>query len=132
MYVLLKTHKFETAEITSDSDFLSVCKVRPIISCCGYPTVKMAWLATTILGPLLNVVPSHLQNIGAHLYLKLLADLPTYRLKGLQFCSADVASLYTNIDIFGCIGDIISLATEHQDMLNLYGLHLEEIHQILE
>ena len=79
MYVLLKTHKFETAEITSESDILSVCKVRPIVSCCGSPTEKMAWLATTILSPLLNTVPSHLQNIGAHL--KLLADLPTDRLK---------------------------------------------------
>ena len=130
MYVLLKTHKSETAEITSESDILSFCKVRPIVSCCGSPTEKMAWLATTILSPLLNTVPSHLQNIGAHL--KLLADLPTDRLKGLQFCSADVSSLYTNIDIFGCIGDIISLATEHRDMLNLYGLQLVDIHQILE
>ena len=105
-------------------------KYAPFVSCCGSPTEKMAWLATTILSPLLNTVPCHLQNIGAHL--KLLADLPTDRLKGLQFCSADVSSLYTNIDIFGCIGDIISLATEHRDMLNLYGLQLVDIHQILE
>ena len=130
LYVLLKTHKFETAEITSDSDILGTCKVRPIVSCCGSPTEKIAWLVTTILSPLLNEVPSHLQDIGAHL--KLLTDLPLNKLRGLQFCSADATSLYTNININGCIEDIISFATEHQDKLQLYGLQLVDLHQMLE
>ena len=130
MYVLLKTHKFDVREITSTSNIREVCKVRPIVSCCGSPTEKLAWILTSILSPLLSVIPSHLQNITQHL--QQLAELTPNQLKGYKFCCADVTSLYTNIDIVGCINDIIELAEEHIGLLNLYGLKLVDIHQMLE
>ena len=41
-------------------------------------------------------------------------------------------SLYTNIDIDSCITDIIGLAAEHIDHLDLRGLTLTEVHLMLE
>ena len=130
MYVQIKTHKFDVGEITPTSDLKNICKVRPIVSCCGSPTEKMAWIVTTVLSPLLDVIPSHLKNICSHL--KILAELTPQQLKGWKFCCADVSSLYTNINILGCIDDIMTLATENKDILHLYGLQLVDIHQMLE
>ena len=48
MYTLVKTHKFPP-----DTDYsrinLEDMKVRPIVSCCGSPTEKLAWLVTDII-----------------------------------------------------------------------------------
>ena len=40
--------------------------------------------------------------------------------------------LYTNINIFGCVEDVIALAAEHIDDLELYGLNLMDVHEMLE
>ena len=40
--------------------------------------------------------------------------------------------LYTNINIVGCIDDIIEMAEEHISLLDLYGLQLVDVHQMLE
>ena len=130
MYVLIKTHKFDVNHITSPADVSSMVKVRPIVSCSGSPTEKLAWLCTTILSPLLDHVPCHLQNI--HKHLELLSTLSSEQLKGRQFCSGDVSALYTNIDIRGCIESVIEMAAEHVGSLDLLGLTLVEVHQILE
>ena len=54
------------------------------------------------------------------------------QLTGLSFFSADVTALYTNIDINGCIQDIITLTEEHWEDLDTWGLTLTHIHQILD
>jgi len=101
MYILLKTHKFDASSISVDTDITQTCKVRPIVSCCGSPTEKLAWICTQILSPLLKFVPSHLKD--THTHLEQLSSLTQEQLKGLKFCTADVTSLYTNINILGCV-----------------------------
>ena len=130
LYVLIKTHKFDVANITEDTDLSSLCKVRPIVSCCGSPTEKLAWLCTKILSPLLEYIPSHLRDIHSHL--DRLNQLSPEELQGKAFCSADVTSLYTNINIQGCIEDVIALADEHQESLDFFGLQLVDVHEMLE
>ena len=58
MYVLVKTHKFSTEHLATREDILDICKLRPIISCCGSPTEKLSWICTTILSPLLKLRPN--------------------------------------------------------------------------
>ena len=130
MYVLLKTHKFQVSDINSDDDIMEKCKVRPIVSCCGSPTERLAWICTHILSPILQQIPCHLQNI--HQHLEDLAKLTPTELKGWKFCTADVTSLYTNIDIQGCVENVMEMAAEHQDKLTLCGLQLRDVHEMLE
>ena len=130
MYVFVKTHKFDVNEIFSLSDIVDKCKVRPIICCCSSPTEKLAWLCTYILTPLLDVVPCHLKSIYDHL--ERLSQLTPQQIAGRKFCSGDISSLYTNINIQSCIDDVISLASEYQQSLCLYGLKLSDIQEMLE
>lgn len=130
MYVLLKTHKFDATTITEETDLKQLCKVRHIVSCCGSPTENLAWLCTKILSPLRQFVPSHLNNIHGHL--DTLSRLSEEDLRGLSFCTADVCSLYTNIDIQACVDDVMDLAAEHADELPMFGLQLVDVHEILE
>ena len=88
MYVLLKTHKFQVKDISSINDIFEKCKVRPIVSCCGSPCEKLAWLCRHILSELLNHVPSHLNNKFEHL--NKLTDIPPAQLEGKKFCSGDI------------------------------------------
>ena len=130
MYVLVKTHKFDVNVICSLSDIVDKCKVRPIVSCCSSPTEKLAWLCTYILTPLLDVIPCHLKSIYDHL--ERLSHLTPQQIVGRKFCSGDISSLYTNINIQSCIDDVISLASEYQQILCLYGLKLSDIQEMLE
>ena len=95
-------------------------KVRPIVSCCGSPTEKLAWLVTDIISPLLREVPTHMYDICSHL--DILCRLPERELKGLQFFTADVSALYTNLNINECIETVIEFAEEHWSKLSTYGL----------
>ena len=104
--------------------------MRPIVSCCGSPCEKLAWLCTHILSELLNYVPSHLNNIFEHL--NKLTDIPPAQLEGKKFCSGDISSLYTNLSIEACIDDVINMAAEHIDSLDLLGLKLIDLHLMLE
>ena len=99
------------------------------MSCCSSPTEKLAWLCTEILSPLLNRVPSHLNNIYAHL--DILRSLPPDELLGLKFCTADISSLYTNINIQQSVDDVIEFAAENEDCLDLLGLRLVDVHEML-
>ena len=111
-------------------DINSVCKVRPIVSCLSSPTEKLAWLCTHILTPLLEFIPSHLNNIFQHL--DHLSQLTPEQLADKQFCSGDISSLYTNINIQSCIDDIIALLDENKAPNNFYGLKLIDIQEMLE
>ena len=100
-----------------------------MVSGCGSPTEKIAWLCTKVLSSLLDHVPSHLRDI--HNHLERLNQLSPEELRGKNFCSADVTSLYTNINIQGCINDVISQASEHKDSLNMFGLELLDVYEML-
>jgi hypothetical protein len=130
LYILIKTHKFKVESISSPEDFFSACKVRPIVSCVKSPSSKMAWLVTHILSPLLDQIPCHLGNI--HQHLDTLRSIPPGELKGLNFCTADISALYTNLDILGCIKSVINFAEQNIDHLNLRGLQLVDVHEILD
>ena len=130
LYILIKTHKFKVSSISSPEDFLSTCKVRPIVSCVGSPSSKMAWLVTLILSPLLDLVPCHLNNI--HKHLDTLRSIPPSDLTGLSFCTADISALYTNLDILACIKSVIEFAEQNIEYLNLRGLQLVDVHTILD
>ena len=130
MYVLLKTHKFDTGDISYRDEILNIWKKRPIVSCCGSPTEKLSYVCTQILSPLLNFVPSHLQNV--YKYIESLQALAPEQLQGLQFYTADVVSLYTNIDVGRCVDDIIEFAAERIEHLDLWGSSLTEVHIILD
>ena len=130
MYVLLKTHKFRVSEISSSEDVIDTCKVRPIVSCCNGPSEKLAWLVTYILTPLLQHVPSRLSDI--HQQLENLSTVSPEEIAGLNFCSGDISSLYTNINIQACIDDVIEFAAENKSSLPLCGITLTDIHEILE
>ena len=75
------THQRSVDHLTHDPP-----PARPIVSCCGSPTEKMAWIISHIIKPL---------NIHDHL--ETLRALPREDLADLSFYSADIAALYTNI-----------------------------------
>ena len=129
MYVLVKTHK-KPPDWFDQHVPLNDLKVRPIISCSGSPTERLAWLVTEILSPLLNFIPCHLKSL--HQHLEDLRSIPADQLAGNKFFSADVSSLYTNINITRCIENLLELAEEHIDELDLMGLTLTDVHMILE
>ena len=123
-------HNIYVSQIINSSDINSVCKVRPIVSCVSSPTEKLTWLCTHILTPLVEFIPSHLNNIIQHL--DHLSQQTPEQLEGKQFCSGDISSLYTNINIQSCIDDIIALLDENKTHINLYGLKLIDIQEMLE
>jgi hypothetical protein len=128
MYVLIKTHKNSPESFRTNIPLEQV-KVRPIISCVDSPTERLSWLVTTILKPLLKEIPSHLSNLFEHL--DTLRAIPKEQLAGRKIFSADISALYTNVNVQGCIDDVIELATEHRDKLDLMGLNLTDVHEIL-
>ena len=130
LYVLLKTHKFDVNDITNNVEILQHCKARPIVSCCGSPTEKLAWLVTHILTPLLSHVPAHLRS--THEHLERLSSLNPVDLENKNFCSADISALYTNLNIEACIDDIMAMASEYKHSLSLLGLKLVDLHRILD
>ena len=101
-----------------------------IVSCCGSPTEKLAWLVTHILTPLFSHVPTHLRS--THEHLERLSSLNPVVLDNMKFCSADISALYTNLNIEACIDDIMAMASEYKHSLSLLGLKLVDLHRILD
>ena len=126
MYVMVKTHKLSHDTNISEVPWDSF-KVRPIVSCCGS---LVGWLINYMLTPLMDVIPSHLRDI--HSYLEYLRNIPSDELKGNKFFSADISSLYTNLSIEGSIKNILELADEYKDKLDLLGMNLRDLEQLLE
>ena len=129
LYTLAKTHKIP---VDIDISTLKVpdIKVRPIISCSGSPIEKLSILATKIITPLLNFLPSHLENI--HQHLETLRSMEPCDLTGLTFYTADVTALFTNVNMETSINDVIEFAKEYWDQINTYGLRLVDLHQIMD
>ena len=110
MYTLVKTHKIPIDQNIADLELENI-KVRPIVSCSGSPEEKLAWLVAQILKPLLKHVPPHLGNTHDHIVS--LSSLPPDELKSLQFYSADISALYTNINVNLCIDNVMDMAAEY-------------------
>ena len=129
MYTLAKTYKIPVGTDISTLK-LSDIKVHPIISCSGSGIEKLSILATKIITPLLEFLPSHLVNI--HKHLQILRNMDPSELAGLKFYTADVNALLTNVNVETGIHDVVELASEHWDRINNYGLKLVDLHQIFE
>ena len=78
----------------------------------------------------MDVIPSHLRDIHSHL--EYLRNIPSDELKGNKFFSADISSLYTNLSIEGSIKNILELADEYKDKLDLLGMNLRDLEELLE
>ena len=126
--ILVKTHKHAVEEISNIST--ETLKVRPIVSNCNSPMDKISFLICHMLKPLLDMVPSHLKNTHDAL-MKLREVAPSDR-QGKSFFTADVEALYTNINVETAINDIIEFAVENRNHINLCGLNLTDIHELLE
>ena len=105
-------------------------KVRPIVANCGSSMDRITFFLCHILKPLLDHIPAHLKN--THDTLVKLQSLPSEKLKGKTFFTADVEALYTNINVETALNNIIEFADDHKEHLNLYGLTLTDIHELLE
>ena len=126
--VQIKTHKHPVSEIENiPADRL---KVRPIVANCNSPMDRITFLLCHILKPLLDHVPAHLRN--THDFLVKLQSTPSDQLNGQSFSTADVEALYTNINVETALDNVIEFANEHLEHLNLYGLTLTDIHELLE
>ena len=80
---------------------------------------------------MLNLVPSHLNNI-IYDHLNTLNSLTSQELAGRKFCSADISSLYTNINVHQSIDDVIEFAADNLETLDLLRLQLVDVHEMLE
>ena len=78
----------------------------------------------------MDLIPSHLKNTGE--VLTKLHHLTQQELCNLSFFTADVESLYTNINVHTAVQDVIDFAIENKASLNLYGLKIVDIHELLE
>ena len=126
--VHVKTHKYNNSEVQSIPP--EQLKTRPIVSGCNSPFDRTSWLVTFILQPLMELVPSHLRNTAD--FLTSLSNTSPEQRRGLTFFSADVESLYTNIEGLTAVRDVIEFAKEHRSSLKLYGLKLSDLQKILE
>ncbi|EYC42711.1 hypothetical protein Y032_0521g2875 [Ancylostoma ceylanicum] len=127
LYLLVKTHKLSSVEEFASMD-PTVFKVRPIISCVGGPTDRIAWFLNVILAQLLNYIPSHLTNTQMFLN----------RLRSMQLehnCvveSFDVTALYTNVSNERALQAIFELLIEYQGNINMHGLAVAQIMVLLQ
>ena len=83
-----------------------------------------------LLTPLLDHIPTHLKN--THQHLEKILSLTPQQLVNKSFCSADISALYTNVSIEACIDDVIQLANDNRNYLQLLGLKLIDVHKILD
>ena len=74
--------------------------------------------------------PCHLRDI--HLHLEYLRSIPSDELKGNKLFSADISSLFTNLSIEGSIKNILELTNEYKDKLDLLGMNLRDVEELLE
>ena len=129
MYVLVKTHKFSTEHLATREDILDICKLRPIVSCCGSPTEKLSWICTTILSPL---------STSSQLIYSMLTIISTLFVRCLLINCAAFSSIVQMLCL--CIPTLTLIAAlptllawrQHIVHLDLRGLTLTEVHLMLE
>uniref|UniRef100_A0A7I4Y8Y3 Reverse transcriptase domain-containing protein n=1 Tax=Haemonchus contortus TaxID=6289 RepID=A0A7I4Y8Y3_HAECO len=122
LYLLIKTHKFLDADDLASINPTSV-KVRPIISCVGGPTDRIAWFLNTILVQLLKFIPSHLTN--TQMFLDRLGAL--HLTGSCVMESFDVEALYTNVSNGSAMEAVVELLSQHQSDINMRGLSISQL-----
>ena len=113
-YALPKTHKV-------------TLKIRPIISACGGIFDRLGWLLQHVLKPILKQIPAHLSNTAD--LLERFRTTPEDELRSKLPVSFDVISLYTNINAEEAIETTLEYIRSSK--LYLYGLHTEDIYELL-
>ncbi|XGW09626.1 hypothetical protein V3C99_011701 [Haemonchus contortus] len=126
LYPLIKTHKFSPADNVASITPSSV-KVRPIISCVGGPTDRIAWFLNVILTQLLRFIPSHLTN--THMFLDQLRRVRLSETCAME--SFDVESLYTNVSNDAAMEAVLELLSQHESTVNMHGLSIGQIMVLL-
>jgi len=118
-YGLLKDHK----KIDSNGQFPQ----RPVVSGINTATEKMSWLIDRTLRCLIDKIPAHLNSEDELISIldKLVVDPDT------SLFSLDVVALYPSIPIDDAIKAIIELALDNKTEVEEYGIHIEEIEEVL-
>ncbi|VDL73220.1 unnamed protein product [Nippostrongylus brasiliensis] len=97
------------------------------ISNIGGPTDRIAWFLNLIIGQLLRHIPAHLPNTSAFLQ-----KLQSCRLEeGCVMESFDVTALYTNVSNNQALQAVSEMMTQHQAVMNLYGLSVSQVMTLL-
>ena len=117
LYGLPKTHKPNAP-------------LRPILSSCGDPIDKLAWLLERIITQLLAFVPAHLTNTQDYLH-RIRTQFPRGLPAGSIVFSVDVANLYGNIPTSEAIEATMRLIERHTDKVDTFGLTLPDIDVLL-
>ena len=118
LYGLPKTHKPDTP-------------LRPIVSACGDPLDKLAWLLERIISQLLSFVPAHLTNTQDYLQ-RISSQFPHGLPQGSIFFSVDVANLYGNIPTNEAVKATLRLIERHIDNIDTFGLTSHDIESLLD
>jgi len=113
-YFLMKTHKEGR-------------KIRPIVSASGGPFDRIGWFLQKMLKPLLQHVSAHIGSTED--LLTQLKNKPVDELSSSSPFSLDVVSMYTNVNIDEAVGIAIEYLAQHK--IPLYGLHIENIQELL-
>ena len=80
-------------------------KIRPIVSNINSPTTKISWFLSSILKPLLDEVPAHLQS--SDVLVNKLKNLNSATVKEFPYpFSLDVVALYTSIPIADAVENV--------------------------
>ena len=117
-----KTHKLVfTDELASTNP--STFKIRPIISYVDGPTERISWFINLILTQLLKHVPAHLTN--TQMFLDNLRNASPNSAYVME--SFDVIALYTNVSNDSAMQAILELLSQHQGVINMYGLSIQQI-----
>lgn len=126
LYLLINTNKFLTSgELPTIGP--EDIKVRPIISCVGGPTDRIARFLNRILVQLLRYVPAHLSNT------RMLLE----NLRSTQFNSTcimksfDVSALYTNVSNDSAMQAISEVLSVHYSHINTYCSSIDQIMALL-
>lgn len=105
--------------------------LRPIVSACGGPTEKTAWLLDRILTQLLTYVPAHLRNTEDYLN-RMKTRYPEYQLpQNAIVFSMDVVNLYGSIPIDEAVEAVKDLVREHENDIDLFDLSPNDIARLL-
>jgi hypothetical protein len=105
--------------------------LRPIASVHDTPVDKLDWLVGLILVQALNFVKSHL--VDTETLLNKIDNFNQYLsdIHNKIFISLDVVALYPSIHISDGIEKVIDFLGEHLDNINLYGISLDHLKNIL-
>ena len=112
--------------------------LRPVVAACDTPTTAISIVLERILNQLLPFVPAHLSNtkdaldrVKATLESWDQAACPNTSDSNIIILSMDVVGLYPSIPIQDGIACVVKFLQEHADRIDLLGLSVENIRDLL-